>query len=518
MEKDNKNSQQFIYKDFISTALLNPLLNDFYQFTMVYAYWKNKRHNDNSSFDLFYRKNPFVSQYCIYQGIEEILYFLKYFEFTQEHIDYLKTVFPKETENEFFDYLKNMNMNDIKVQGYYGGNVVQPHEPLLTFTGSLAKTQLIETCLLNLVNYSTLISTLASEIRLRFPQKIIVQDFSEYGQSACGSFLGIKYSVGCGLIDYTTNLYAAKELSVPLFKKIEILNNQTIISDEELINEEIELLELEGIKIKTEVKKYFNKVSFNSIFKSLQYLSQGILNEENNIVFPILIKNTEDDINAFALLYIFSKFLEIKNRIILLINQEDVEYNSDFCELVINIKSNIDEKISCLTNTENELKSSKFFSYYTGIFYHFSMIKSEFITLDKKETNLKLQSSCYKLMKNSLEEQQCFLFDDSFINKIDKKEIDPSFFDLLFLGPSFIVSQSKPALGVVYKLMETNGRPNMKFSAEKSKSTIPGVKYVVRLFQNSELNGKLIKKVLGDVLCSKNEISNILCSKELDLL
>jgi len=54
--------------------------------------------------------------------------------------------------------------------------------------------------------------------------------------------------------------------------------------------------------------------------------------------------------------------------------------------------------------------------------------------------------------------------------------------DIVFLGPEFLVSSTQPALGMVYKLMEINGNPCIKFSEEKGKQTIPGSKLTVRLF------------------------------------
>lgn len=48
---------------------MTPLLTDHYQITMCYAYWKNKRHNEDSVFEAFFRKNPFKGKFTIFAGI-----------------------------------------------------------------------------------------------------------------------------------------------------------------------------------------------------------------------------------------------------------------------------------------------------------------------------------------------------------------------------------------------------------------------------------------------------------------
>ena len=70
---------------------LTPLLTDHYQITMTYAYWKNKRQDDHSVFEAFFRKNPFKGKFTIFACIEEVLQFVAGFKFKEEHIAYLKT-------------------------------------------------------------------------------------------------------------------------------------------------------------------------------------------------------------------------------------------------------------------------------------------------------------------------------------------------------------------------------------------------------------------------------------------
>lgn len=64
--------------DFISKDLLNPLLTDFYQYTMIYAYWKVNRHNETATFDLFYRKQPYKSSVSVLKYFILNLYSIAY--------------------------------------------------------------------------------------------------------------------------------------------------------------------------------------------------------------------------------------------------------------------------------------------------------------------------------------------------------------------------------------------------------------------------------------------------------
>lgn len=64
-----------------TNALVSPLLTDMYQISMTYAYWKNNRHNDQSVFDLFFRKNPFKGEYTVFAGQDEVLKFLSTFKY-----------------------------------------------------------------------------------------------------------------------------------------------------------------------------------------------------------------------------------------------------------------------------------------------------------------------------------------------------------------------------------------------------------------------------------------------------
>ena len=74
-------------------SLFSPLITGFYQFTIIYSYWKNKRHDEKASFDLYFKKNSLNACYSIFSGLDEIKYFPSNMKFNNDYISYFKTQF-----------------------------------------------------------------------------------------------------------------------------------------------------------------------------------------------------------------------------------------------------------------------------------------------------------------------------------------------------------------------------------------------------------------------------------------
>ncbi|CAF4484749.1 unnamed protein product, partial [Rotaria sp. Silwood2] len=100
---------------FEQSSVVQPLLTDLYQISMAYAYWKANKHQEMATFDLYFRKNPFGGEYTLFAGLDECLKFIRDYKFHQTDIDYLRSVLPTYTEPEYFDYLLQLDMNDIKI-------------------------------------------------------------------------------------------------------------------------------------------------------------------------------------------------------------------------------------------------------------------------------------------------------------------------------------------------------------------------------------------------------------------
>ena len=155
------------------------LLTDLYQLTMSYGYWKNGMANHESVFHLFFRKNPFKGGYAIAGGLEQAVELIQKAHFAKEDLDYLASLCGNDEqplfEDAFLRYLENMP-NAIDVDAIPEGSVVFPHEPLLRLRGPIIPCQLLETPLLTLVNFQTLIATKSSRV-CRAAQNDLVLEF-----------------------------------------------------------------------------------------------------------------------------------------------------------------------------------------------------------------------------------------------------------------------------------------------------------------------------------------------------
>lgn len=137
------------------------LFTDFYELAMAQAYFLEGRADEEATFDYFYRKNPFGSGYVLFSGLQELLYTLEQFSYADEDIAYLRSIGFKEP---FLEYLSTFTFRG-SIRAPAEGEVVFPVEPLLVVKGRILELQIIETVLLNVLNFSSLISTKASRIK-----------------------------------------------------------------------------------------------------------------------------------------------------------------------------------------------------------------------------------------------------------------------------------------------------------------------------------------------------------------
>ena len=196
-------------------SIVQPLLTDLYQITMAYAYWKSGKKDSLATFDLFFRKNPFSGEFTIFAGLHEVLLFLENFKYTVDDISYLKSVLPATTEDEFFDYLLNLNSLNIKLYAIPEGTVVFPREPLMRVEGPLPVCQLLETTLLTLVNFASLMTTNAARYRIAAGSIQLLEFGLRRAQGPDGGLSASKYSY-VGGFDATSNVLAGKLYGIPV--------------------------------------------------------------------------------------------------------------------------------------------------------------------------------------------------------------------------------------------------------------------------------------------------------------
>ena len=162
------------------------LYTDFYELTMAQGYFLHGRMNETAWFDYFFREQPFNGGYVVFAGLQNVLEFLTDMQYDTDDIDFLK----KSGFNEdFLSYLKNFRFNGT-INSVKEGEIVFPHEPVLSVQGTIIETQLIETMLLNIINFQSLIATKASRIRQAAGDKTFV----DFGLRRAQSFGGIHAS------------------------------------------------------------------------------------------------------------------------------------------------------------------------------------------------------------------------------------------------------------------------------------------------------------------------------------
>ena len=146
---------------------LTPLLTDLYQLTMAAGYWRCRKAEQEAVFHLFFRKLPFAGGYAVAAGLGDVVAWLEQFRFDGPAMDYLATLPGRDGKplfpGEFLSYLAEMKWQ-CDVDAIPEGTVVFPHEPLIRVRGPLIQAQLVETALLNLVNFQTLIATKAARV------------------------------------------------------------------------------------------------------------------------------------------------------------------------------------------------------------------------------------------------------------------------------------------------------------------------------------------------------------------
>ncbi len=189
------------------------IATDFYQLTMAAGYFECKR-NHKSTFELFIRNLPEKRSFLIAAGLEQIIHYLTNIKFTGQYLKYLNSlpVFKKVSKG-FFDYLRNFHFSG-DLYAVPEGTIVFANEPILRVTAPMIEAQIIETYLLSVINYQTLVATKASRVVHAAKGKDVI-DFGT--RRAHGPQAGVLAARACfvGGCVGTSNVLAAYELGIP---------------------------------------------------------------------------------------------------------------------------------------------------------------------------------------------------------------------------------------------------------------------------------------------------------------
>ena len=143
------------------------LLTDLYQLTMAYGYWREKVAEREAVFHLYFRKHPFNGGYSLACGLETALDWIDQCRFHDDDLAYLAEVPGNDGrplfDAEFLKYLGELRLQ-CDIDAIPEGEIVFPSEPLLRVQGPVLQCQLLETALLNIINFQTLIATKAARV------------------------------------------------------------------------------------------------------------------------------------------------------------------------------------------------------------------------------------------------------------------------------------------------------------------------------------------------------------------
>lgn len=181
---------------------------DLYQLTMAQVYFKTKP-DGQAVFDYYFRHNPFNGGYTIFAGLEDVLNILETLKFSSSDIEFLSE---QGFEKDFLEYLRNFEFKGT-IYSSSEGDIVFPGRPILQVEGNLIEVQIIETLLLNVLNFQTLIATKASRIRLSAKDGILL-DMGLRRAHATGGYYASRAAV-IGGFDGTSNVKAAEDYDIP---------------------------------------------------------------------------------------------------------------------------------------------------------------------------------------------------------------------------------------------------------------------------------------------------------------
>ncbi|XP_061936046.1 nicotinate phosphoribosyltransferase isoform X2 [Apis cerana] len=416
-------------------CVVQPLLTDLYQITMAYAYWKSEKMNDYAVFDLFFRKNPFQGEFTIFAGLEECIKFLEKFHYSSSDIKYLKSTMPSSIDERFFEYLKDLTPKDVTIYAVEEGSVVFPRIPLLRVEGPLIMVQLLETTLLTLVNYASLMATNAARFRMAAGKNITLLEFGlRRAQGPDGGLSASKYSY-IGGFDGTSNVLAGKLYNIPVggthahsyitsFITLDDLREKSLAHKETgKVYDLLELAYKHRNSIAADIGALVSEASNGELAALISYA----------IAFPQRFLALVDtyDVERSGLLNFCAVALALNDlgykAIGIRLDSGDLAYQSNFARDLferIGIKYNIPwfgKLTICASNDINE------------------------------ETILSLNEQNHKI-------------------------------DCFGIGTHLVTCQRQPALGCVYKMVEINDQPRIKISHDVSKISIPGKKVAFRLY------------------------------------
>src|SRR5215472_15932409 len=194
------------------------LLTDLYQLTMACAYWKSGTAEKEAAFHLSFRAAPFQGGFTVACGLAQVIDFIRNFHFEPSDLTYLATIVGRDRQplfdRQFLEHLGKLRFT-CDVDAVPEGTVVFPHEPLLRVQGPILQGQLLETPLLNFINFQTLIATKAARICLAARGEPVIEFGLRRAQGVDGGLTASRAAY-VGGSSGTSNVLAGKTYGIPV--------------------------------------------------------------------------------------------------------------------------------------------------------------------------------------------------------------------------------------------------------------------------------------------------------------
>ncbi|XP_032381273.1 nicotinate phosphoribosyltransferase isoform X1 [Etheostoma spectabile] len=412
-----------------------PLLTDLYQFTMAYAYWRTGRHHEPAVFELFFRDNPFGGGFSLFAGLHDCLLFLRSFRFTDEDVEFLRSVLPPDTDPAFFQFLRDLDCSCVTLRSVPEGTVVFARVPLMEVSGPLAVVQLLETSLLCLVNYASLVCSNAARFRLAAgPRRKLLEMGLRRAQGPDGGLTASRYTY-IGGFDLSSNVQAGFLFGIPVAGTMAHSYITSFTSLEEVWPQT--LVAVNGEKDPVDVIS----------------LTKGWLSRVCELLGAEPGKISEGELASFL-----SYAIAYPQNFLPVIDSYSVGCSGllNFCAVALALCELGYRPVGVRLDSGDLCRQS------VDVHRVFRLCSEHF--------SIPAFDSLIIVGTNNITEQS--------MAELNKKE---NAIDVVGVGTHLVTCTQQPSLGCVYKLVEVRGKPKMKISEDPEKSTVPGRKAVYRL-------------------------------------
>ncbi|TYR80735.1 nicotinate phosphoribosyltransferase [Priestia megaterium] len=188
------------------------LHTDLYQINMGETYWEDGIHQKKSVFEVFFRKLPFGNGYAVFAGLERIIEYIENFRFSESDIAYLREEVG--FKEDYLAYLSDLRFTGT-IRSMVEGELVFHNEPILRIEAPLIEAQLVETAILNIMNYQTLIATKAARIKHVVGDQVAMEFGTRRAQEMDAAIWGTRAAY-IGGFEATSNVRAGKKFGIPV--------------------------------------------------------------------------------------------------------------------------------------------------------------------------------------------------------------------------------------------------------------------------------------------------------------